>query len=289
MMRKKGGARKRLPHEAYVFIALALVSFSMLLLSTRDLMMNFRETGLSVFSGARARVSDLSALVSQTVLSVQELFKLRAEHAELMEQIARYERLERSAVEIREENIRLREQLGFAQTLHYRHIPARLVGRDPDNLYSAFVINKGRRAGVEKDMAVIAWQGGSQALAGKVIEARPFESLVMPLYDSSLLVASRLAYSRYEGIVEGQGSPDASLRMRFISRRARDEISQGDLVITSGMGGIYPPDITIGRVISVAYREYEISMEAEIEPLIDFSRLEYVFVIGALPPEGSDG
>ena len=279
-MEQGGGVqRKRLPAEIYVFAALTLVSFLMLLISTQDIILGFRDAGLSVFSGVRGGVNNVSSLVSRTILSAQELFRLRAEHAELLEQIARYERLERSAAEISQENVRLREQLGFSQSLSYRYIPAKLVGRDPDNLYSAFVINKGRRAGVAKDMAVIAWQGGSQALVGKVIEANAFDSLVMPLYDTSLLVASRFAASRFEGIVEGQGSPASSLRMRFIPKRARDEINQGDMVITSGMGGIYPPEINIGRVTGVAYHEYEISMEVEIEPLIDFSRLEYVFVI----------
>jgi rod shape-determining protein MreC len=197
----------------------------------------------------------------------------------LLERLVRYERLERSAAEISQENIRLREQLAFSQSLMYRHIPAELIGRDPDNLYSALVINKGRRAGIRKDMGVVAWQGGSQALVGKVIQVSAFESLVMPLYDTSLLVASRFAASRFEGIVEGQGNPDSPLRMRYIPKRARDEIGKGDLIVSSGMGGIYPPGINIGRVNSVAYYEHEISMEAEVEPLIDFSRLEYVFVI----------
>ena len=284
-MAKAGGAlRKRLPAEVFAFIGLAIVSFFMLVVSSQDLMHNFRDTRISLFSGIRGRVSDVSSSISQSVLSVQELFRLRVEHAELLEQIARFEQLERSAAEIREENNRLREQLGFSQALNYRHIPARLVGRDPDNLYSAIVINKGRRAGVTRDMAVIAWQGGGQALVGKVIEARTFDSLVMPLYDSNLLIASRFAFSRFEGIVEGQGERDEHLRMRFIPKRARDDINHGDLVITSGMGGVYPPDINIGRVIDVIYSDYEISMEAEIEPLIDFSRLEYVFVIEELVP-----
>jgi len=275
----KPASKKRLSLEVYVFSALTLVSFAMLFFSTGDLMQGVQDAGLSMFSGVRGKVSDASSLVSRTVLSAQELFRLRAEHADLLAQVARYERLERSAAEIFQENARLREQLGFSQELAYRHIPARLVGRDPDNLYSALVINKGRSSGVAKNMAVIAAQGGSQALVGKVIEANAFDSLVMPLYDSSLLVSSRFAASRYEGIVEGQGSVDTPLRMRFIPKRARDDISQGDLVTTSGMGGIYPPDINIGRVSGVAYREYEISMEVEVEPLIDFSRLEYVFVI----------
>jgi rod shape-determining protein MreC len=265
--------------EVYVFAVLAIVSFSVLFVSTRSLMLSFRDAGLSVFSGIRGRVNDVSSFVTRTVLSVRELARLREEHAESLERVTRYERLERSSAYINQENIRLREQLGFSENLDYRHIPAELIGRDPDNLFSALVISKGRRSGVERDMAVIAWQDGNQALVGKVIEARAYESLVMPLYDASLLVSSRFSSSRYEGITEGQGGPDSSLRMRFIPKRARDEIELGDLVITSGMGGIYPPGITIGRVTGVTYHEHEISMEAELLPLIDFSRLEYVFVI----------
>jgi rod shape-determining protein MreC len=278
-MKKGRGLKGSLPTEISVFAALMLVSFSLLLFSTRSLMMNIQDAGLSVFSGVRGRVDYLSSLVSQAFISVQELARLKSEYVELQERFARFERLERSAVEIYQENLRLREQLGFSESLSFRHIPAKLIGRDPDNLFSALVINKGRHSGVEKDMAVIAWQGGSQALVGKVIQARTFESLVMPLYDTSLSIAARFSSSRYDGIVEGQGDPENALRMRFIPKRARDEINYGDLIVSSGMGGIYPSGLNIGRVSGVSYREYEVSMEVELEPLIDFSRLEYVFVI----------
>jgi rod shape-determining protein MreC len=271
--------------EAYVFVVLTLVSFGVLLASTRTLILNLRDNSAFLLSGVRSGVYDLSSFVSGTVNSIKENEKLKEEYTQLLERLERYERLERSAAEISQENIRLREQLAFSQGLTYRHIPAELIGRDPDNLYSALVINKGRRAGVKKDMGVVAWQGGSQALIGKVIQVSAFESLVMPLYDSSLLIASRFAASRFEGIVEGQGNPDSPLRMRYIPKRARDEIGKGDLIVSSGMGGIYPPGINIGRVNGVTYHEHEISMEAEVEPLIDFSRLEYVFVIEKKPPE----
>jgi rod shape-determining protein MreC len=276
------------PAEVYVFAALFVVSFAVLLVSTGTLLQNALDTGISLFSGVRSRVYDLSSFIAGTVNSIKENQKLREEYAQLLERLDRYERLERSAAEISQENIRLREQLAFSQDLTYRHIPAELIGRDPDNLYSALIINRGRRAGIKKDMAVVAWQGGSQALVGKVIQVSAFESLVMPLYDSSLLVASRFAASRFEGIVEGQGSPNSPLRMRFIPKRAGAEIGRGDLVVSSGMGGIYPPGINIGRVSGITYHEHEISMETEVEPLIDFSRLEYVFVIEKKLPSEED-
>jgi rod shape-determining protein MreC len=266
--------------SSYVFAVLVISSFSLLLFSTRSFIVDVKDIGLSFFSGMRGGIHDLSSLFSRTILSIRELATLRREYAELADRVARYEQLERSAVEIRQENARLREQLGFSQSLNYRHIPAELIGRDPDNLFSALVINKGRYAGVENNMAVIAWQDGIQGLVGKVIQTGQFESLVMPVYDLSSFIASRFAVSRYDGIVEGQGSPDASLRMRFIQKRARNEINQGDLIVSNGMGGVYPGGITVGRVNAIYYREDEISMEVELEGVIDFSRLEYVFVIG---------
>ena len=281
-MRKKGSLLKnRFSPEFYVFAGLVLVSLSALVVSTREAI-DFRDAFFSPFSGIRGAVTQASSAVSGTVLAIGELARLREEHAELLDRIARYEVLERTAVEISQENARLREQLGFSQEMAFRHIPARIVGRDPDNLFSAFVINQGTRAGVTRDMPVIAWQGGTQALVGKVVQARPFESLVLPVYDSNLFVSARLATSRFEGIVEGQGNPNADLLMRFVPRRARDEISRGDLVVSSGLGGVYPPDINIGRVSRVVYDEHDISIDVELQPLIDFARLEFVFVIETL-------
>ncbi|MDR3172964.1 MAG: rod shape-determining protein MreC [Treponema sp.] len=272
--------------SSYVFAGLVIGSFSLLFFSTRSFIVDVKDMGLSLFSGMRGGIHEMGSLVSRTVLSIQELAALRREYAELADRVARYEQLERTAVEIRQENLRLREQLGFSQSLNYRHIPAELIGRDPDNLFSALVINKGKYAGVENNMAVIAWQNGAQGLVGKVIQTGQFESLVMPVYDLSSFIAARFFVSRYDGIVEGQGSPDSSLRMRFIQKRARNEINQGDLIVSNGMGGVYPGGITIGRVNAVYYQEDEISMEVELESVIDFSRLEYVFVIGKEDQDG---
>lgn len=282
---KKGGGRAvrtKLSVSTYVFAALMVFSFSLLLISTRSFAINFGNIGLSLFSGIRGGVHSVSSFVSRTFLSIKELAALKKEYAELANRLSRYEQLERSAAEIGQENIRLREQLGFSQALRYRHIPAELIGHDPDNLFSALVINKGQHSGVAKGMAVIAWQDGVQALVGKVIQAGLLESLVMPLYDESSYISARLSVSRYEGIVEGRGRSTSPLVMRYIQKKARDDINYGDMVVTSGIGGIYPPGVNIGRVSKINFAEYEISMQVELEPILDFSRLEYVFVIEAI-------
>jgi rod shape-determining protein MreC len=279
--RKSGRTTPRTPLNAtvYVFISLSLVSILMLMLTNIGFITNAKNMGLSAFLGVRGGIYEFSSVISRTVLSVRELADLRKEHAELLKQLERYEELERSSAEIYQENIRLREQLNFSKTIHYNRIPAEISGRDPDNLFSAIVINRGSFSGVKNDMPVVAWQDGTQALVGKVIQAGTFESLVMPVFDINSQISARFSVSRYEGITEGQGNSEIPLLMRFVPKRARNEINIGDVVVSSGMGGIFPAGINIGRVNSVSVHEYISTLEVSVIPMIDFSRLEYVFII----------
>jgi len=281
LSRKSGGKEPGTPLNAsvFVFISLMVVSLSLLIFSGRSFVSDVKNIGLSIFSGVRGGIYELTSFVSRTVLSVKELADLRREHSELLKQLERYEELERSNAEIYQENIRLRDQLGFAQSLRYHRIPAQISGRDPNNLFSAVVINKGSFAGVSNNMTVVAWQNGIMALVGKVIQTGALESLVMPVFDVNSLVSSRFSVSRFEGIVEGQGSSESPLLMRFVPKRAIGEINIGDIVISSGMGGVFPEGINIGRVSGINVPEYETSLEVEVMPMIDFSRLEYVFLI----------
>ena len=277
---RKGGSRSaQINLSVFVFVILVIISAVLLLLSTRDFIFGVKNIGLSLFSGVRGGIYEINSFISRSVLSIRELATLRQEHANLLKQLDRFEELERSNAEIYQENIRLKEQLDFSRTLRYRHIPAQISGRDPDNLFSAVVINKGSFSGVSNDMAVVAWQNGTQALVGKVIQTGAFESLVMPVFDINSQVSSRFSVSRFEGITEGQGNSEAPLLLRFIPRRARDEINIGDIIVSSGMGGIFPQGINIGRVNAINTLEYETTLEIDIIPMIDFSRLEYVFVI----------
>ncbi|MDR3325249.1 MAG: rod shape-determining protein MreC [Spirochaetaceae bacterium] len=271
--------RKKLNAASYVFAALIFLSFSLLLFSTRSFVINIKDAGLSVFSGVRSGVHALGSFASGTVNAVQELASLREDYRELASRMERYQILERNAADVREENHRLREQLVFTEVAQYKWTAAEIIGRDPDNLFLALLINKGRAHGVEKDMPVIAYQNGMEALVGKVTQTGQFESYVLPLYDERSKVASRFAGNRQEGIAEGQGRIDKPLLVQSIDKRARYNVQAGDLLVTSGMGGIYPPGIVIGRVQKVLPVEGETSLKTEVESAVVFSKLEYVFVI----------
>jgi len=90
-------------------------------------------------------------------------------------------------------------------------------------------------------------------------------------------------------MVSGLGSQDLPLQMNYIKKRAKDDISRGDVVVTSGLGGIYPPEIPIGRIKNINLHEFESSLILELESIIDYSKLEYLFVVDYTNPLEEEG
>jgi rod shape-determining protein MreC len=273
-------------------VAPILLGASLLCLtvSTRSLEGVPESVGLTVFGFFQRGFSAVGGAVSDTIASIAELRKLRENYRELSAKIERYTNMERGLADLREENKRLKAQLGFSQEIAYQRIAARIVAKDPENLYSTITIDKGFSDGVRKNLPVIAFQDGIEGLVGRVVEVGRGTSKIVPIYDSKSFVASRLsAGSRTEGLVGGQGSPDDPLLMRFVKKRAKDEVQFGDLVSTTGYESVYPPEVAVGRIKKVRVLEYQASIDIELDPVLDFSRIEYVFVVKQqpAPAEGS--
>ncbi|MBL8967799.1 MAG: rod shape-determining protein MreC [Spirochaetaceae bacterium] len=266
-------------------VVLLAASLLAVTVSTRSLAGLPERVGLTLFGFFQKGFSAVGDFVADTVASIAELRRLREDYDELAAKLERYTNLERGAAELRQENLRLKEQLGFAERLAYERVPARIVAKDPENLYATFVIDKGVAEGVRKNMPVLAFQDGVEGLVGRVLEVGRGSSVVVPLYDASSYVAARLATSRHEGLLTGQGKADDALVMKYVKKRAKDEAQFGDMVVTTGFESVYPPDIAIGRVKKLRVLDYQTSVEIEVEPILDFSRIEYVFVVRPIPPE----
>lgn len=277
--RSKERKIKGLNRDLTVFLLLVAVSFFLVVFSTRPFIRSIKEFGFSVFSGFHSTLTGVQGYFKNTVQSIRVLGDLREEYEELSQQLDRYANMEREFAEVRMENKRLKELLGFSNSIPFKHVPARITGKNPDNMFSALIVNKGTIHGIKKNMPVVAYNAGMQGLVGKVVQAGRFESLVMPLHDITSHVTARLVSSRYEGIISGQGSQDSDLIMKYIKKRARDEINNGDVVVTSGMGGVYPIGIPVARVQTINTHEYESSLLLSLEPIVDFSKLEYVFLL----------
>lgn len=263
---------------APILLAASLLSLT---ISTRSLVGLPERVGLSVLGFFQRGFSAVGGFFSDTVASIAELRRLRRDYDELAAKLEKFTQIERGLADLRAENSRLKEQLGLAKALEYERIAARVVAKDPGNLYSSIVIDKGVESGIRKNMPVVALQDGIEGLVGRVVEVGLGTSIVVPLYDQSSFVAGRLVNARHEGLVGGQGSPDEPLVMRFVKKRAKEEAQFGDLVATTGYESIYPPDIAVGRVRKVRVLEYQTSVEVDLDPVLDFSRIEYVFAVRA--------
>lgn len=177
--------------------------------------------------------------------------------------------------EVARENDRLRQVVGFNAPLEGRKVVAQVIAQDVSPEFRMIRINKGHAQGVETGMAVIALEG----IVGRVIRTGRDFADVLSLLDSSSAIDSLLQRNRVRGVVEGQGSQQ--LAMKYLRRT--DDVQEGDLVVSSGIGGLFPKGLTIGKVISVRKKNFGITQTVEVAPSVDFNRLEEVTVID--PPK----
>jgi len=242
-----------------------------------------QEIGLSVFGFFQGIVSGTIHAAGQVGDSVVDLTDLQSRYEKASALIKKYEGSERSLVQLREENSRLREQLAFHQSLPYFNVPVEVVGRDPSKVYSTLVVNKGYLDGIRKNLPVVATQNGITGLVGKVVEVGLTSSVVQPILDANLFIAARVDNTRHEGLVTGKGNNQEVLTMSYVKKAAVDEIHQGDLIVTAGIDSLYPADLLIGRIKTIATKEYQTSLDIELEPILDFTRLEYVNILRTEP------
>jgi rod shape-determining protein MreC len=169
------------------------------------------------------------------------------------------------------ENERLRSLLDFKSQVDYRVIPAEVVALEPNRKSNSVLISVGQKDGVKKYLPVINMQG----LVGKVIEVYPQNSVVELLLDPNCRVAALVQRSRIHGIIKQ--SKGTNLNLENVPSGA--DVSAGDEVISSGLGGVFPPALRIGTVIEAEDVKSSIFKHILVQPSADFNSLEELFVI----------
>ena len=181
------------------------------------------------------------------------------------------------ALESKYENERLRKMLKFDLLLPYQLKPAEVIAYSPASRFKSILINVGTEQGVSRDMPAIVPSG----IIGKTVSADKYSAIVQLLYDPACKVAARLQSSRTLGIVEYLGGRYLSLT----NVPTDQSVVVGDSVISSGLGGIFPEGLYIGRVVDLRTKEGEMFFEIDIEPGANFSILEEIFVVTTTPEE----
>ena len=256
-----------------------IFSFFTMSLNTGTMEFSPRQAGMSFFSFFQVGVSRISGFVGGTVNSISELKKLKNDYDVLLKKVEDFQILQRDVVELRLENKRLKKQLEYSSSINGKYISSEIVAQEPGNLFTTMIIDKGSKEGITVNMPVIAFLDGLQGLVGKIVEVTPYSSKVLPVFNKSSFVGARLLASRYEGLVNGEGLKYGYLTMSYVKKGTKEIVKYGDIVTTSGMKSIYPKGIYIGRVREIDTPKWQPSLELKLEPVIDFSRLEYVFIL----------
>jgi rod shape-determining protein MreC len=227
--------------------------------------------------------NDLGRRVDNFISTARDLTSLRTRNAQLqtLAETLTIDNLRLKETET--ENVQLRSLLRFAQlnpNYDYRggQIIARVISRGPSNYLSTIGIDLGTEHGIAAGMPVVTERG----LVGRIQRVGPVSSTVLLITDpsSGVQALTQRSTSRAVGIVTGRAG--ALPVMEFIPQDA--DISVGDLVISSGLGGAFPKKLIIGQVVEVQRRDYEMFQQAVIRPTVNFDRLEFVLIITNFRP-----
>ena len=222
---------------------------------------------MAPFQRATSAVGDA---ISGTWRAVGDIFQAHAENAALRARIrVLEERLDR-VEEVERENGRLRTLLDFRQTLQGDVLTARIIGRDATGLSRTLTIDRGEADGLARGAAVLAPEG----VVGQVFLMSAHAARVLLIADHNSGVDALVQRTRARGIV--QGTVDGSCALKYVKRT--EDVHVGDDLVTSGLDGIFPKGLPIGRVTAVDKRGQGLFQSAEVVPRVDFDRLEEVLV-----------
>jgi rod shape-determining protein MreC len=187
--------------------------------------------------------------------------------------------------DLHEENASLRRALNYVEKSPLELVPAGVLNREPRSWYNTMQIDKGTSDGISRDSPVIIPIGNDAGLVGKIILAGAETSIVLLLTDEKCQVAASVVGSSHKGIIVGEqgtvigqrGAINAMpfLNLRYLSKDAK--LKPGDTVYSSGVGGVFPPNLLLGTMEEL--QPGPINMSAKIRPAVDFSVLENVFVV----------
>lgn len=207
-------------------------------------------------------------------VSRDEIDTLRTQNAELRQRVAELE-------EARVENDRLNEILGFINARDLDAVGARVIGRPVNSWEGTMIIDRGTSDGLEPGMPVLAPEG----LLGQTIDVTARSAKVRLITDQRSGVSAMIQSSRAEGIV--RGSIEGDLTLDYISRDTT--VTIGDVVITAGMGGVYPRGLLIGEIVDLALADNDLFPHLSVRPTAKLAGIEEVIVLIGAAPEADVG
>ncbi|KRL14229.1 rod shape-determining protein MreC [Schleiferilactobacillus perolens] len=278
---RKFFANKKLIIVMIILIAtLSTVALSFRVRENRSAPPLIQRVANDISNTAAAIVSAPMVAIHDGFNNVTDLVNTYNENQALKKDITQWQQTKATNSTLKQENSQLKKQLKLNATLSdYKQIPASVTSRQPADWENIFMINKGSLQGVKKNMPVVSGAG----LIGRVIEVNNISSKV-ELISTANTNADRTAVEivnkkdeHINGIVSGYDKTDEALTMTQIN--TKNAIEKGDTVITSGLGGLTPKGLYVGKVVSVKNDDYGRPATVYLKPATNLNDFSVVTVI----------
>lgn len=173
--------------------------------------------------------------------------------------------------EIALSNARLRKLLSFQKNIEHRYISAEVIGKDPSSWFKTIIIDKGFVDGIDRGYPVVVTEG----IVGQIMAVSDHYAKVLLIIDSNSAADALVQRTRARGIIQGQATDQYIFK--YVLRKYPVRVD--DIVVSSGLDGVFPKGISIGRVSSVTKGKSGIFQEINVTPSVDFEKLEEVLVL----------
>ena len=196
--------------------------------------------------------------------------ELKKENDKLKAEIDEYSKL-------KEENERLQKVLNFKdEKNNYDYIGTNIIGISGDSILNGYIVDRGKDDGIEKGMVVISADG----LVGQVSSVGKNWAIVQCIVNENVKVAVMVDSTRENtGILQGYKDYFNNNLAKVLNLPMDSEVKEGDVIVTSGLGGYYPKEIKIGEVVSVEEDRVKVMKSAIVKPYVDFNKIEELFIV----------
>lgn len=196
--------------------------------------------------------------------------ELKKENDKLKAEIDEYSKL-------KEENERLQKVLNFKdEKNNYDYIGTNIIGISGDSILNGYIVDRGKDDGIEKGMVVISADG----LVGQVSLVGKNWAIVQCIVNENVKVAVMVDSTRENtGILQGYKDYFNNNLAKVLNLPMDSEVKEGDVIVTSGLGGYYPKEIKIGEVVSVEEDRVKVMKSAIVKPYVDFNKIEELFIV----------
>lgn len=251
-------------------------------------------SALSIFSVPTQRISTLvsnnASTAAQNASATKE--ELLAENRELRERISELETQLVDYYDLKTENAQLYKYLDMKQdNPDFKPVAASVIGRDPNSFY-CFTIDQGTSAGISvndpvvTDEGVVGWVSAVNSISAKVTTILSPDTKIGGLTDSGASAGATDKVTGDSGVIGTniKLSDQGLVKLQYLT--AETKAKAGDIVVTSGLGGLYPANLKIGRIASVEHEEYDVSLYALVEPFVDVTTVRDVMVLTEFDGQG---